>query len=72
MGGKGGGEAGPGKGGGGKKGKTQQEKGLPGRPLTPSLPLLHLSFTLQKQVDAFCHSAGLRQAEAGGVALKFE
>ena len=28
------------------------------------------SFTFQKQVDEFCHSAGLRQAEAGGVALQ--
>ena len=26
--------------------------------------------TLQKQVDEFCHSAALRQAEAGGVVLK--
>ena len=40
------------------------------RPFT-SLPLLHplCSFTLQQQVDEFCHTAGLRQAEAGGVAL---
>ena len=40
--------------------------------LAPLLPLLHplCSFTLQKQVDEFCHISGLRQAEAGGVALK--
>ena len=36
------------------------------RPLPPSLPLLHplCSSTLQKQVDEFCHSAGLWQTEA--------
>ena len=39
--------------------------------LLPALPTsASASFTLQKQVDEFCHSAGLRQAEAGGVAVK--
>ena len=44
---------------------------LPFRCLRPLL-LLHplCSFTLKKQVDEFCHSAGLRQTAAGGVALK--